>query len=96
VVFLGSHWVCQLPRAYGDVDEKRTWCIDLEHLIDGRGGGGPAGAPLPRHRHQGRELLAEGSCDKGSQESRHIANVIDAGTMAATINGTTAAVKGGM
>jgi hypothetical protein len=35
VVFLGSDWVCQLPRAYGDAGEKRAWCIDLEHLIDG-------------------------------------------------------------
>jgi len=65
-------------------------------MIDGRGGGGPAGAPLPRHRHQGRELLAEGSCDRGSQESGHNANVIDAGTMAATNNGNTSAVKGAM
>ena len=35
VVFLGSDWVCQLPRAYGASGEKRAWCIDLEHLIDG-------------------------------------------------------------
>lgn len=35
VVFLGSDWVCQLPRAYGTAGEKRSWCIDLEHLIDG-------------------------------------------------------------
>ena len=35
VVFLGSDWVCQLPRAYGAFGEKRAWCIDLEHLIDG-------------------------------------------------------------
>ncbi|MFU8884991.1 MAG: Mu transposase domain-containing protein [Cyanobacteriota bacterium] len=35
VVFLGSDWVCQLPRAYGAAGEKRAWCIDLEHLIDG-------------------------------------------------------------
>ncbi|MGB7563762.1 MAG: IS21 family transposase [Prochlorococcaceae cyanobacterium] len=35
VVFLGSDWVCQLPRAYGVAGEKRAWCIDLEHLIDG-------------------------------------------------------------
>jgi hypothetical protein len=35
VVFLGSDWVCQLPRIYGDAGEKRAWCIDLEHLIDG-------------------------------------------------------------
>ena len=35
VVFLGSDWVCQLPRAYGIAGEKRAWCIDLEHLIDG-------------------------------------------------------------
>jgi hypothetical protein len=35
VVFLGSDWVCQLPRAYGALGEKRAWCIDLEHLIDG-------------------------------------------------------------
>jgi hypothetical protein len=27
--------VCQLPRAYGASGEKRAWCIDLEHLIDG-------------------------------------------------------------
>jgi hypothetical protein len=35
VVFLGSDWVCQLPRGYGSAGEKRAWCIDLEHLIDG-------------------------------------------------------------
>ncbi|WP_303246142.1 hypothetical protein [Synechococcus sp. HK05] len=35
VVYLGRDWVCQLPRAYGDSGEKRAWCIDLEHLIDG-------------------------------------------------------------
>jgi hypothetical protein len=35
VVFLGSDWVCQLSRAYGASGEKRAWCIDLEHLIDG-------------------------------------------------------------
>jgi hypothetical protein len=35
VVFLGSDWVCQLPRAYGASGGKRAWCIDLEHLIDG-------------------------------------------------------------
>jgi hypothetical protein len=34
VVFLGSDWVCQLPRGYGSAGEKRAWCIDLEHLID--------------------------------------------------------------
>jgi len=27
VVFLGSHWVCKHTRAYGDVGEKRAWCI---------------------------------------------------------------------
>jgi hypothetical protein len=35
VVYLGRDWVCQLPRAYGASGEKRAWCIDLEHLIDG-------------------------------------------------------------
>lgn len=35
VVFLGSDWVCQLPRAYGAAGEKRAWCIDQEHRIDG-------------------------------------------------------------
>ena len=35
VVFLGSDWVCQLSRAYGDAGETCAWCIDLEHLIDG-------------------------------------------------------------
>ena len=35
IVYLGSDWVCQLPRVYGASGEKRAWCIDLEHLIDG-------------------------------------------------------------
>jgi hypothetical protein len=36
IVYLGSDWVCQLPRAYGSVSHgPRAWCIDLEHLIDG-------------------------------------------------------------
>ncbi len=35
VVYLGRDWICQLPRAYGVSGEKRAWCIDLEHLIDG-------------------------------------------------------------
>jgi hypothetical protein len=34
-LFLGSDWLCQLPRAYGIAGEKRALCIDLEHLIDG-------------------------------------------------------------
>jgi hypothetical protein len=36
IVYVGSDWVCQLPRAYGNVGHgPRAWCIDLEHLIDG-------------------------------------------------------------
>ena len=36
IVYLGSDWVCQLPRVYGHLREgPRAWCIDLEHLIDG-------------------------------------------------------------
>jgi hypothetical protein len=36
IVYLGSDWVCQLPRAYGTGSHgPRAWCIDLEHLIDG-------------------------------------------------------------
>jgi hypothetical protein len=35
VVYIGRDWVYQLPRAYCASGEKRTWCIDLEHLIDG-------------------------------------------------------------
>jgi hypothetical protein len=36
IVYLGSDWVCQLPRAYGSGSHgPRAWCIDLEHLIDG-------------------------------------------------------------
>jgi len=36
IVYLGSDWVCQLPRVYGHLSEgPRAWCIDLEHLIDG-------------------------------------------------------------
>jgi hypothetical protein len=36
IVFLGSDWVCQLPRAYGTGSHgPRAWCIDLDHLIDG-------------------------------------------------------------
>ncbi|WP_231594901.1 hypothetical protein [Synechococcus sp. CBW1107] len=36
IVYLGSDWVCQLPRAYGGGSHgPRAWCIDLEHLIDG-------------------------------------------------------------
>jgi hypothetical protein len=36
IVYLGSDWVCQLPRVYGRGGHgPRAWCIDLEHLIDG-------------------------------------------------------------
>lgn len=36
IVYLGSDWVCQLPRAYGTGSHgPRAWCIDLDHLIDG-------------------------------------------------------------
>jgi hypothetical protein len=36
IVYLGSDWVCQLPRTYGSGSHgPRAWCIDLEHLIDG-------------------------------------------------------------
>jgi len=36
IVYLGSDWVCQLPRVFGRGGHgPRAWCIDLEHLIDG-------------------------------------------------------------
>jgi len=36
VVYLGSDWVCQLPRVYGSGSHgPRAWCIDLKRLIDG-------------------------------------------------------------
>jgi hypothetical protein len=36
IVYLGSDWVCQLPRVYGTGSHvPRAWCIDLDHLIDG-------------------------------------------------------------
>jgi len=36
IVYLGSDWVCQLPRAYGTGGHgPRAWCIDLDHLVDG-------------------------------------------------------------
>jgi len=36
IVYLGSDWVCQLTRAYGNGGHgPRAWCIYLEHLIDG-------------------------------------------------------------
>jgi hypothetical protein len=36
IVYLGSDWVCQLPRAYGHASHgPRAWCIDLDHLVDG-------------------------------------------------------------
>ncbi len=36
IVYLGTDWVCQLPRAYrhGSHD-PRAWCIELDHLLDG-------------------------------------------------------------
>ncbi len=41
----------------------------LPQRIDGRGGGGPAGAPLPHHPDHRRELPAESSCGKGFQRT---------------------------
>jgi hypothetical protein len=36
IVYLGSDWVCQLPRVYGHGSHgPRAWCIDLDHLVDG-------------------------------------------------------------
>ena len=61
----------------------------LPQRVDDRGGGGQAGAPLPHHRDQRRELPPKGSCCTGFQGSKRPANVIDASAMAGTINSST-------
>jgi hypothetical protein len=77
-------------RPTGDAPEARS----LGPIGDHRGGDGQAGAPLPHHRDQRRELPPKGSCCRGFQGSRRPANVIDASAMAGTINSSTAPAKG--
>lgn len=74
-----------MPSVIDQIPSSRRALIPQRVHVRGRCG--PAGAPLPHHRHQGRELPAEGRCCKGFQRSERPANVIDAGVSTVTING---------
>ncbi len=51
IVYLGSDWVCRLPRVYGHLSEgTRAWCIDLEYLNDGLSQPWRVAEPISRSR----------------------------------------------